>query len=98
MMFHHREAMGKQKVLKKTDVLTASEIGQYHYCSTAWLLQRCGFEPESPYLETGKQIHVALGDTIDGFETKIRYARWYAILGFLVLCTAILLLFFEVIL
>jgi hypothetical protein len=90
--------MGKRKVLKKTDVLNASEIGQYRYCSCAWLLQRCGYEPESPFLESGKQIHVALGDTIDGFETKIRYARWYAILGFLVLCVAFLLFLIEVIL
>jgi hypothetical protein len=90
--------MGKPKVLKKTDVLSASEIGQYHYCSCAWMLQRCGYEPESPYLEAGKQIHVALGDTIDGFETKIHYARWYAILGFLVLCVAVFLFFIEVIL
>jgi hypothetical protein len=90
--------MGKTKVLKKTDVLSASEIGQYHYCSCAWMLQRCGYEPESPYLEIGKQIHVALGDTIDGFETKIHYARWYAILGFQVLCVAVFLFFIEVIL
>jgi len=90
--------MGKQKVLKKSDVLTASEIGQYHYCSYAWLLQRCGYEPESPYLESGKQIHVTLGDTIDGLETKIRFARWYAILGLLVLCIAILLIIREAIL
>jgi hypothetical protein len=89
--------MGKRKVMKKSDVLTASEIGQYHYCSCAWLLQRCGYEPESPYLESGKQIHVALGDTIDGLETKIRFARWYAILGLLVLCVAILLIVMEAI-
>lgn len=90
--------MGKRKVVKKTDVLTASEIGQYHYCSCAWMLQRCGYEPESPYLESGKQIHVTLGDTIDGFEKKIHYARWYAILGFFVLCVAVFLFFIEVIL
>jgi len=90
--------MGKTKILKKTDVLSASEIGQYYYCSCAWMLQRCGYEPESKYLESGKQIHVALGDTIDGFETKIHYARWYTILGFLVLCVAVFLFFIEVIL
>jgi hypothetical protein len=90
--------MGKLKVLKKTDVLSASEIGQYHYCSCAWMLQRCGYEPESPALDVGKQIHVSLGNTIDGFETKTRYARWIAILGVLLLSVAVVLLFFEVIL
>jgi hypothetical protein len=90
--------MGKRKVLKKTDVLSASEIGQYRYCSCAWLLHRCGYEPQSPFLEPGKQVHVALGNTIDGFETKMQYARWYAILGLVVLCVAFLLLLFGVIL
>lgn len=90
--------MGKTKVMKKTDVLSASEIGQYHFCSCAWMLQRCGYEPMSPSLESGKQIHVALGDTIDGFETKIRFTRWVAILGLLMFSVAIALLLIEVIL
>ncbi|MFA5102952.1 MAG: hypothetical protein WC525_07325 [Candidatus Thermoplasmatota archaeon] len=89
--------MGNRKVLKKTDVISASEIGQYSYCSTAWMLQRCGNEPESPSLASGKQIHTTLGDTIDGFEATIRSARWIAVLGSLVLCLAILLLLIEVI-
>ncbi len=90
--------MGKQKVLKNSDVLSASEIGQYHYCSCAWMLQRYGYEPESPSLETGKQAHISLGDTIDGFKSKDRVARWTAVLGVVVLCLAILLLLLEVIL
>ena len=58
--------MGKRKVLKKTDVLSASEIGQYHYCSCAWHLQRCGYEPESPYLEIRKTDPCGIG----------RHHRW----------------------
>jgi CRISPR/Cas system-associated exonuclease Cas4 (RecB family) len=90
--------MGKRSLVKKTDVLSASEIGQYMYCSCAWQLQRCGYEPESPFLESGKQVHVALGNTIDGFEAKMLYSRWYALLGFVVLCVAFLLVLFGVIL
>jgi hypothetical protein len=91
--------MGKQILLKKTNVISASEIGQYRYCSCAWFLQRCGYEPESPFLEPGKHVHVALGNTIDRFEVKLRYSRWYALLGSVVLCIAFLLVFFfEVIL
>jgi hypothetical protein len=90
--------MGKRTLLKKTDVLSASEIGQYHYCSYAWILQRCGYKPESPFLESGKQMHVALGKTLDNFEVKMRYSQWYTLLGFIVLCIAFLLIFFEVIL
>jgi hypothetical protein len=90
--------MRKQSLQKKSDVLSASEIGQYSYCSLAWFLQRCGYEPESPYLDLGKQDHIALGNTLDGFEAQKRHARWLMILGLLVFCAAVVLLFFEVIL
>lgn len=95
---HHQLVMRKYSVQKKSDVLSASEIGQYSYCSLAWFLQRCGYEPESPYLEPGKQGHIALGNTLDGFEVRMHRARWFMILGLLVFCVAILFLFFEVIL
>ncbi|VVB59487.1 Uncharacterised protein [uncultured archaeon] len=88
--------MGKQISLKKkTDVLSASEIGQYRYCSYAWWLQRCGYEPESQSLEPGKHVHVALGNTIDKFDKKLRYSQWYALLGSVVLCIAFLLVFWR---
>lgn len=90
--------MGKQKLLKKTDMLSASEIAQYRYCSYAWFLQRCGYEPESPFLESGKHVHVELGNTINRFEVKLLYSRLYVILGSLLLCIFFLLIFFEVIL
>ncbi|MCJ7697935.1 MAG: hypothetical protein MUO73_06365 [Thermoplasmata archaeon] len=90
--------MGKRSLLKKTDVLSASEIGQYIYCSCAWQLHRCGYEPESPFLESGKQVHVAMGNKIDGLEGKMRYSRLLVLLGFVMLCVAFLLVLFGVIL
>ena len=90
--------MGKRSLLKKTDVLSASEIGQYNYCSLAWFLRRCGYEAESPFLESGKQAHVAMGTKIDGLEGKMRYSRWLLLLGFVTLCVAFLLVLFGVIL
>jgi len=89
--------MGKQHIYRKTDVLSASEIGQCRYCSTSWFLHRCGYEPESLFLEPGKQMHVDLGNTIDNCAVKMRHARWYAIIGLVVLCAAFLLLLFGVI-
>jgi hypothetical protein len=89
--------MGKQSPRKKTDVLSASEIGQYIYCSCAWQLRRMGYEPESPFLEPGKQAHVALGETIDSLERKIQYSRWCALIGVVVLCLALLFFLFGVI-
>lgn len=97
-MFYHGGVMGKRVVSKKTDVLSASEIGHYIYCSHAWFLQRCGYKAESPFLEQGKQAHITLGDTIDSLDVKMRYSRWYLLLGLAVLCIAFLLLLFGVIL
>ena len=90
--------MGTRSGLKKNEVLSASEIGQYVYCSQAWFLQRCGCVPESPFFEAGKQAHVALGKRIDGFEGTIRYARWLLVVGGMILLIAFLLFFFEVML
>jgi hypothetical protein len=90
--------MGKTKTVNKTDVLTASEIGQYSYCSCAWMLQRQGYKPESPALDIGKQFHITLGETIDGFERKKNLARWIILCGFFLICIAICLFFIEVIL
>jgi hypothetical protein len=90
--------MGKTKGMNKTDVLSASEIGQYQYCSCAWILQRCGYEPESPALNEGKRFHVTLGETLDGFQRKNRLARWIALSGLLLVFLAVFLFFIEVIL
>jgi hypothetical protein len=84
-------------MLKNSDVLSASEIGQYVFCSCAWQLRRLGYEPESPFLEPGKQAHVALGERMDCLERKIRYSRWCAIVGLIVLCAALVLFLFGVI-
>jgi hypothetical protein len=90
--------MGRRMVQKKTDVLSASEIGQYLYCSSAWFLQRCGYEPESRFLEPGKQAHVSLGNTMDDIQRTMRSARWYGLLGLVVLFIAFLVFLFGVIL
>jgi len=90
--------MGKRTKSSATDVLSASEIGQYLYCSRAWQLHRMGYKPESPFLEPGKQAHVALGNQLDSLETRLRSSRWYAAIGLALLFLSILLLLFEVVL
>jgi hypothetical protein len=89
--------MGKRSNSTSSDVLSASEIGQYIYCSYAWQLRRMGYEPESPFLEQGTQAHVALGDQLDTFEARLRFTRWYIVIGLVLLCMSLLLLLFGVI-
>ncbi|MBN1280991.1 MAG: hypothetical protein JXA00_05015 [Candidatus Thermoplasmatota archaeon] len=83
---------------KKTDVISASEIGQYMYCACAWQLHRMGYTPQSAFLEPGKQMHSELGDRLDGFERKMRCSRWYALVGIVLLCVALCLFLVEVVL
>jgi len=90
--------MGKQTSLKRNDVINASEISQYIYCSIAWHLQRCGHEPESPLLEVGKKAHVDLGKTMDSIQDEIKSSRRFAVIGYLLLIVAIIVILFGVIL
>jgi CRISPR/Cas system-associated exonuclease Cas4 (RecB family) len=89
--------MGKRSLPRKTNVLSASEIGQFMYCSYAWYLHRCGYEPDSPFLEPGKQAHVDLGNKIDTLETRMQYSRWIILIGIVALLLAFLFFFFGVI-
>jgi hypothetical protein len=77
--------MGKQVLPKKSTVLSASQ------------LRRMGFEPESPFLKPGKDAHVALGEQIENLERTMKISRWYAVIGVMVLCVALLLFLFGVI-
>ena len=88
----------KQTQLNRNNVLRASEIGQYMYCSIAWYLQRCGYKPDSPLLDVGKKIHVDLGNTIDDIQDEMKRSRRYALLGCLFLIVAIIGIVYEVIL
>jgi hypothetical protein len=90
--------MGKRPTSNNSDVLSASEIGQYVFCSNAWRLRRMGYEPESPFLGQGTKVHVALGDQLDDFEVRIRFSHWYIVIGLVLLTISFVLLFFGVIL
>jgi len=90
--------MGKQTSLKRSDIISASEIGQYMYCSIAWHLQRCGHEPISPLLEVGKKTHVDLGKMIDNIQDEIGSSRRFALIGYLFLIFAIIIIIYGVVL
>ena len=84
--------------LKNNDVIRASEIGQYYFCSMAWYLQKCGYAPESPYLELGAKKHIRLGEILDETESKTRKSNIFALIGYLLLICVVLIFIFEVVL
>ena len=87
----------KKSKFKGTETINASEIGQFHYCSMAWFLQKCGYEPKSPMLDIGFKKHVELGEVIDNTQINIKKSRGFAIVGYILLIIAFLMIVFEVI-
>jgi hypothetical protein len=90
--------MEKERKIRSSDVIRASEIGQYIYCSKSWYLQRCGYAPDSPMLEVGKKAHVDLGKTINSIQNEIGLSKRFAVIGYLFLLFAILVILYGVIL
>ena len=87
----------KQTRFKGSDIISASEIGQYFYCPVAWYLQKCGYEPKSPFLEIGKEKHAKLGKIIDRTQVNTKRSRVFAIVGYLLLIAAVLIILYGVI-
>ncbi len=79
-------------------VLSASEIGQYTYCSNAWYLRRQGHQPESPGLNTGTDRHTDLGYSLESIQRRQRHASRALALGLLLLLLSLLALFLGVVL
>ena len=88
----------RQTRFKNTDILNASEIGQYHYCSIAWHLQKCGYEPQSLLLDAGTKKHAELGRIIDDTQKNLRKSRVFATIGYLLLLITFIIFILEVVL
>lgn len=86
------------QVKSKSDVISASEIGQYVYCSVAWHLRRMGYEPESPRLEQGFEKHKKIGVNIDKIEAENRKSNIIALTGYIILLLTLLVIVYELIL
>jgi len=82
--------------ISENSIISASEIGQYYFCSNAWFLQKCGFKPLSPKLDIGIKKHDELGKVIINSEKEIKKSNIFALLGSILLIISLLLLFFEV--
>ncbi len=88
----------KQTSFRKDEVISASEIGQYHFCPMSWYLQRCGYQPKSKSLEIGKEKHVELGKVMYYTQKTVRKSKVLAYTGYLLLFIALIFLLSEVIL
>ncbi len=81
---------------EKNSVISASEIGQYCFCSISWYLQKQGLKPNSELLEIGQKKHDELGELINKAEKEIVKLKILTFIGYFVLFFSILILIFEV--
>ena len=88
----------KGQTLPGLDIIKASEIGQYCYCSIAWYLQKCGFKPKSQSLERGIKKHEELGNIIELTKKSDKKSKSIEIVGYLILILGLLIFIFGVIL
>ena len=91
-------SVSKQTNFRRDDVISASEIGQYHFCPRAWYLQRCGHQPKSKSLEIGKDKHIELGKVMYYAQKNAKKSKILAYSGYFLLFITLILLLFEVIL
>jgi len=90
--------MGQNKSDLSKKIISASEIGQYNYCSVAWFLQRNGYKPISKSLETGAKVHLELGKILDYTKHNTKKSKILSLIGYILLIIGFLFLLFEVIL
>jgi hypothetical protein len=80
------------KRTNNSDVITASEIAQYAYCPISWYLKRSGSRPNTPGMVAGIREHAKVGAKIALVQRKEMDSRHFALLGFLALIIALLIL------
>jgi len=73
----------------KMEIISASEISQFLYCSISWHLQRCGYKPKSDLLETGIKRHTSLGKTISYIGYELQKSRRLALAGYLLIAVSL---------
>jgi len=88
----------KKKIYKDTDIIRASEIGQFFFCSISWYLHKCGYKPNSPNIEYGIKKHEDLGRIIELSKNRSKKSNAFAVAGYAILIIGILFIFFEVVL
>ena len=88
----------KSSKYKNSQIISSSEIGQFYYCSIAWYLKKCGYEPKSPNIIIGKNKHIKVGKLIEKTQVNIKRYRLIVSLAYLLLFFGIIILIIGVIL
>ena len=75
-------------------IINASEIGQYHFCSLAWYLQKKGYKSKSSFIKRGEEKHHIYGKNILRLKKNKKFVKILYIAGILCLFIALILIIF----
>ena len=81
----------------KPQIISASEIGQYNFCSISWKLQKKGFIPKKKYIKRGEEAHISQGQTIGNIEKLSISLKIIILITSILLFLAFLFIIFGVI-
>lgn len=82
---------------RKKRYITASEIGQFHFCPVSWYLQKKGFQPASMLLNKGVKTHQRVGSMLKKTTRNQRKMMLLRFLGMVLIIVAGILMLLEVI-
>lgn len=81
----------------KSQIISASEIGQYNFCSISWKLKKKGFIPKKEYIKRGEKAHRSQGQTIGNIENLSISLKIIILITSILLFLALLFIIFGVI-
>jgi hypothetical protein len=90
--------MKKNEKKINTNYISASDIGQYQYCSISWKLKKQGYEPNTELLNIGRNKHISHGDLIDNSEKLIKNSKKLSLISYILLILAAIIVIIEVLL
>lgn len=83
----------KELKTKGSDVISASEIGNYTYCSISWGFYRSGYgQRDNPKMVEGRRNHANLGRIIARVQARQQMARRLTYLGALLITISLAVL------
>ena len=75
---------------RSSEVISASEIGQYVFCPIAWYLHKQGYQSDSVALVRGEKAHYTLGKQLEVFDHAKHLAKWLIRIGFFVIISGVI--------
>jgi len=75
----------KTSAMNKKKIFSASEIGEFNYCSISWYLHKCGYKAKSQKIKNGINKHIETGKIINKIQVNIKCIKIMTFVGYFLL-------------